>query len=79
MTMISGYDNDLYKKMLTKKKGWAKSTINAYTKGTNGETCTRTEVLWKNAKLVRALELDRVPIRISAREKLIRKINPPRK
>jgi len=79
MVMISGYENELYEAMLTPKKGWTKSTINAYTKGTNGKTFTRTEVLWKNKKLVKALKLKRVPIRISAREKSICKINPPRK
>ena len=79
MILISGYDNELYNEMLTQKKGWSKSTIDAYTKGTNGKTFSRTEVLWKNVKLAKALRLDRVPIRLSAREKELRKINPSRK
>lgn len=79
MIMISGYENELYDKMLTKKRGWSKLTINAFTKGTNGKTFSRTEVLWTNERCDKALRLNKVPIRLSAREKSLRKINPPRK
>lgn len=78
MILISGYENELYDEMLTEERGWSKSTINAFTKGTNGKTFSRTEVLWKNERCAKALRLNRVPIRLSALEKSLRKINPPR-
>lgn len=79
MILISGYENELYDKMLTKNKGWSKLTINAFTKGANGKTFPRTEVLWKNEICKKALMINRVPIRLSAFEKQNGKINPIRK
>lgn len=79
MILISGYENELYNEMLTEKRGWSKLIINAFTKGTNGKTFSRNEVLWRNERCVKALKLNRVPIRLSAREKSLGKINPPRK
>jgi DNA adenine methylase len=79
MILISGYENELYNDLLTKKRGWSKITINAYTKGTNGKTFSRTEVLWRNEVCNRALNRNKVPIRLSAKEKSERKINPVRK
>jgi DNA adenine methylase len=79
MIMISGYENELYNSMLTKKRGWSKLTISAFTKGTNGKTFSRNEVLWRNERCVKALKLNKVPIRLTAREKSLGKINPPRK
>lgn len=79
MLLISGYDNDLYNDYLTAKRGWEKVSIKAYTKNHNGKQLSRTEVLWKNAMTAKALKTGRVPIRLSAREKRLKKINPERK
>ncbi len=78
MILISSYENELYEDMLTKRRGWSKLTINAFTKGSNGKTFTRTEVLWKNAKCEKALRTNRIPIRLTAKEKKQRKVNPSR-
>lgn len=78
MLLISGYDNELNNDYLTAKKGWIKTSIDAYTKDTTGKQFSRTEVLWKNAKLVKAHKSGRIPIRLSAKEKSNRKINPER-
>ena len=78
MILLSGYNNDLYDNYLTKKNGWTKTKIKTYTKITTGKQFARTEVLWKNAKLEKALRTGRVPIRLSKKEKRNRKINPTR-
>jgi DNA adenine methylase len=78
MILISGYKNELYDDMLTVKRGWSKLNINAFTKGSNGKTFTRTEVLWKNDRCEKALRTKRIPIRLTAKEKRYRKVNPPR-
>ena len=79
MILISAYKNELYDDMLTVKRGWSKLSINAFTKGSNGKTFNRTEVLWKNDRCENALKRNRVPIRLSAYEKEHKKVNPPRK
>jgi len=79
MLVISGYDNDLYNEMLTAKRGWEKIEIKAQTKNHKGKQFSRTEVLWKNANAVKALKTGRIPIRLSAKEKKVKKINPERK
>ena len=79
MLLISGYDNDLYNDYLTAKRGWEKAYIETSTKNTKGTQFSRTEVLWKNAKLIKALKTGRIPIRLSAYEKQYKKINPERK
>ena len=78
MILLSGYDNDLYDNYLTEKNGWTKTEIKTYTKITTGKQFTKTEVLWKNSKLEKALRTGRVPIRLSKKEKRNRKINPIR-
>ena len=79
MLIISGYDNDLYNEYLSSKKGWEKVTIKTHVKNHQGTRFSRTEVLWKNANTMNALRTGRVPIRLSAREKKLDKINPERK
>lgn len=78
MILLSGYNNDLYDNYLTKKNGWTKTTIKTYTKITTGKQFARTEVLWKNSKLEKALRMGRIPIRLSKKEKINHKINPIR-
>ncbi|HEV2327650.1 MAG TPA: hypothetical protein VGY56_02550, partial [Verrucomicrobiae bacterium] len=79
MVFISGYDNALYRKYLNKKSGWSRKSIRALTKGHNGKVFERKEVIWFNAAFIKAKKLDRVPIRLSAKEKKDGKINPIRK
>lgn len=79
MILISGYRNELYDDMLTVDRGWSKLSINAFTKGVNGKTFTRTEVLWKNKRCEKALRTNRISIRLSDHEKKYNKVNPPRK
>ena len=79
MILLSGYENKLYSKMLTRKSGWTKRYIETHTRDTTGKDFARTEVLWMNSQFVRAKKTGRVPIRLSAIEKKQGKINPPRK
>ena len=79
MLLISGYDNDLYNELLTVNKGWKKLQIKTHTKNHKGVQFSRTEIIWMNAKSVKALKNKKIPIRLSAKEKKINKINPERK
>ena len=79
MILISGYENDLYKNLLTPDKGWSKKTIETHTRDTTGKNIDRTEVLWMNAQFVKAKKTNRVPIRLKAKERRENKINPSRK
>jgi DNA adenine methylase len=78
MIFISGYDNKLYRKMLSTKKGWSTRRIKTATKGSSGETHDRTEVVWMNKHFRKAQKSNRVPIRLSSKEKKSNKINPTR-
>ncbi len=79
MILLSGYNNTLYDSVLVKKAGWTKATIRTKTRDTSGQDYHRTEVLWKNPCFVRALKMGRIPIRLSAKEKAQKKVNPARK
>lgn len=79
MIFISGYDNPLYDSLLVKKGGWIRETIQTKTRDTSGKDYDRTEILWKNSLFMKALRNGRVPIRLSAKEKKEKKINPTRK
>ncbi|MDB5141160.1 MAG: hypothetical protein JWR12_3076 [Mucilaginibacter sp.] len=78
MVFISGYDNELYNEMLTSELGWTKRSIITSTKGSNGESYKRTEVLWMNRNFNRALETKEIPIELSKDEIKQKKINPKR-
>lgn len=78
MILISSYDNELYRRTLTEKAGWSLSTIETKTRDTTGKDYTRMELLWRNRYFKKAVNLGRVPIRLSAEEKKQKKINPPR-
>ena len=78
MVVISGYDNPLYRKCLSHKKGWRLIKLPAHTQGSNGKRQVRTELLWQNKHCVKAIQMERVPIRLSARERRLGKINPER-
>jgi len=79
MILLSGYDNPLYDSLLVKECGWTKTTILTKTRDTSGKDYPRTEVLWKNPRFVSALTTGRIPIRLSAKEKAQKKVNPARK
>lgn len=79
MIFISGYDNRLYRSLLTSKRGWKRMDIRAYTRNTTGKSYARTEVLWKNRHFLRAEKSGRVPIRLSTMEKKENKVNPERR
>ena len=79
MILLSGYDNALYSKLLSSKNGWTRLTLQATTRDTKGRDYPRTEVLWKNKHYLKAERTGRVPIRLSAKEKAEKKINPLRK
>lgn len=78
MVMLSGYENSLYKKHLTKRNGWFRSLIQTNTRNTSGTDYARTEVLWTNKNYKKALDNNRVPIRLSLTERRNNKLNPPR-
>lgn len=79
MILISGYENDLYRNLLTPDKGWSKKNIETHTRDTTGKDIARTEVLWMNAQFVKAKKMNRVPIRLKAKERRENKLNPSRK
>ena len=79
MILISGYDSPLYHSLLVQKKGWTRETIQTKTRDTSGKDYDRTEILWKNPLFMKALRSGRVPIRLSAKERKLNKINPPRR
>ena len=79
MILISGYENDLYEKMLTPKSGWRKQTIETHTRDTTGRDFVRMEVLWMNNSFIKAKNNKKVPILLKKDEKKHNKINPPRK
>ncbi len=79
MIFISGYDNDLYNEMLPESKGWSKKTINTITKGSNGNSFERNEVVWTNQYYDQALVTKKNPLRLTKKELRENKINPERK
>ena len=79
MLLISAYDNSLYREMLTGAGGWTQLTLDSQTKDTRGRSHRRSEVLWMNWQFAKARKTGRVPIRLSAEEKRMYKINPVRR
>ena len=79
MVFISGYESDLYNKLLTEKAGWKKETLPAITKGNNGKCFSRAEVIWYNQKYCDAKRTGRVPVRLTEKERKDRKVNPARR
>jgi len=78
MIFISGYDNKLYKSLLTRQKGWTRRSIPTHTKDPHGKIHSRTEVLWMNRYFQLASKSSKAPIRLSSKEKEENKINPKR-
>lgn len=78
MLFISGYESALYNAILSHKNGWSQKTIAVNTKGTNGTTQARREVVWMNKHFTNALEKNQVPISLTQEEKRDRNVNPER-
>ena len=78
MMAISGYDSDVYRELLSPAKGWSRIDLGAYTKTTNGNAIPREERLWVNSVAARARRNNRVPIRLSSKERAEGKVNPVR-
>jgi len=78
MIFISGYENEMYSEFLI-KKGWRKKKIKTNTKDSKGKNHPRTEVVWMNKRFISASEKNKVPIRLTKKEKLMNKVNPIRK
>lgn len=78
MVLLSGYDNKLYRSLLTKKSGWTRRKIETHTRDTTGKDYARTEILWTNEQFNKAFKTGRVPIRLSNKEKRDGKVNPAR-
>ncbi len=79
MIIISHYENRLYRKILNRKSGWRSKTFEAVTTNTSGKDFHRKEIVWMNEAFVNAKASNNVPIRLSKKEKMNRKVNPPRK
>jgi DNA adenine methylase len=78
MVFISGYASDLYADYLTKRNGWRKVLIDAVTKGNNGKSFKREEIIWFNRAFTEALKSGEVPIKLKKKEDRNRKVNPVR-
>ena len=78
MLLISGYDNELYDRLLTPAEGWRQWRIETHTRDTTGKDYDRTEVLWMNSAFVRARVANEVPVILTKKEKAQNKVNPAR-
>jgi len=78
MILISGYDTELYRQYLTKEKGWQRKVISTHTTEHTGSKLARDEVIWINQYASKALDVNRIPIRLTKKEKEQRKVNPIR-
>lgn len=78
MVFISGYANDLYNDYLTSASGWRREVIKAVTKGSNGKSFDRREIIWFNAAYSEAAKTRRIPIVLRKKEQRNRKLNPMR-
>jgi DNA adenine methylase len=78
MIFISGYENELYTKMLPEKKGWKTKKIETITKDSTGQSHKRTEIVWMNKYFQKALIKKEVPIKLTQKEIKLNKINPIR-
>jgi DNA adenine methylase len=78
MIFISGYESNLYDQMLTEEAGWQRREIETSTKGVNGSSYERSEIVWMNSHFLNALERNEVPIILTEKELKQGKLNPER-
>ena len=78
MIFISGYANDLYEQLLTKKRGWSRKTIKTSTRDSSGKIHKRTEVVWMNKHFQNAQKENKIAINLNKTELKQKKLNPIR-
>lgn len=78
MVFISGYHNKLYDSLLSEESGWTHREIKTITKGSNGTTHERIEVVWMNRHYTHALNAQTIPIELTLKEAYQGKVNPAR-
>jgi len=78
MVFISGYQNDLYDKCLIEHGGWTRQLLKATTKGNNGKSFDREEVVWYNPVYQKALSTGRISLHLTKKERHNNKVNPER-
>jgi DNA adenine methylase len=78
MIFISGYANDLYERLLTRKAGWSRRTIEATTRDSSGQIHKRTEVVWMNKHFQKAQASNEIPIVLTKKQAKQKKLNPAR-
>ena len=78
MIVISGYRSELYEALLSESDGWTTVSLGASTKTTSGATRPRVERLWINSLATGARKRNRIPVRLSKRERADGKVNPAR-
>ena len=78
MILISSYESTMYSQLLSKANGWSKVNLDTSTRATNGSTLKRNEILWMNAAAKKAHGNNKVPIKLTTKEKHDQKINPTR-
>lgn len=78
MIFISGYENNLYDSILSSKLGWKRKEIDTITKGSNGNSFSRVEIVWTNNIFNKALEENKLQIKFTEKELKQKKVNPER-
>jgi DNA adenine methylase len=78
MILVSGYENELYRSTLTQRKGWKSICMSTKTRDVSGRDFNRTEVFWMNEALRKAEKNGHPPIRLTAKEREEKKVNPRR-
>jgi DNA adenine methylase len=78
MVFISGYKNDLYDAHLTEQSGWTRQLLKTTTKGNNGKSFEREELVWFNPVYQKVFTSGRIPLRLSKKESHNNKVNPER-
>ena len=78
MILISGYENPVYEEFLCSTRGWKKEIICTHTTPASGKKLHREEVVWINKVAAKASTTNRIPIRLTKKERLQKKVNPTR-
>jgi len=78
MLLISAYESSLYDELLSREKGWVKNRIRTQTRDTSGKDYAKTEVIWENKHFVETQASGKIRIRLTKKEALNKKLNPPR-
>ncbi len=78
MIFISAYEHPLYDELLT-DGWWCKRIIETSTKGSDGKTRARVEVVWMNKHYLKALESYQVPMVLTKKERAEGRLNPEKR